>query len=154
MMKHINNTLKSITFHHNKSKIKMDLIQKEYELHALPFKTLVHECIAKILGIHIKKKTATKLLDYFSNVQDCTKKSPAYLFNNDIYKFEQYMVYYEINNKKRMKVYPKLPHPNLYGVRSNVSYPAIQNNIDDSIISLFVGNTIKGVEHVIFKNPS
>ena len=71
------------------------MIQNEYELHALPFKTLVHESIAKILGIHKEKKTASKLLNYFNNVQDCTKNSLAYLFLNDVYKFEQEMVYYK-----------------------------------------------------------
>ena len=59
---HINNVLNSITFYHQKANIETDLIQKEYELHALPFKTLVHECIAKILGIHKEKKTASMSL--------------------------------------------------------------------------------------------
>ena len=150
-IKHINSILKSITFYHNRAKIETDLIQKEYELHALPFKTLVHESIAKILGIHTEKKTATKLLDYVSNVQDCTKNSPAYLFLNDVYKFEQEMVYYEVSS---MKVHPRFLHSNLYAVRSNISDPTIRNNGYDNIISLFVGNTTKGVEHVEFRNPS
>ena len=64
------------------------------------------------------------------------------------------MVYNEINNKKSMKVYPKFLHSNLYGVRSNISDSTIRNNNYNNIISLFVGNTTKGVEHVEFRNPS
>ena len=55
---------------------------------------------------------------------------------------------------KPLKVQPRFLHSNLYGVRSNISYPTVRNNNHDNIISIFVGNTIKGVEHVIFKNPS
>lgn len=154
-IKHINTILKSITFYHDRGKIETDLIQKETELHALPFKTLIHESIAKILGIQKEKKTATKLLDYFSNVQDCTKNSPAYLFLNDVYKFEQEITYYEINEGiNPLKVHPKFLHSNLYAVRSNISDPTIRNNSYDNIVSLFVGNTTKDVEHVEFRNPT
>ena len=53
-----------------------------------------------------------------------------------------------------MNVYPKLLHSTLYGVRSNISDSTVRNNNYDNIISLFVGNTIKGVEHLKFRNPS
>ena len=55
---------------------------KEYELHALPFKILVHELIAETLGIYTEKQTSTKLLDYSSDMKDCTKDSPADSFMN------------------------------------------------------------------------
>ena len=35
-IKHINSTLKSISFYHENVRIKIDLIQKEYELHTSP----------------------------------------------------------------------------------------------------------------------
>ena len=58
------------------------LFLKEYELHVLPFKILVHEDIAETLGIYTEKQTSTKLLDYFSDMKYCTKGSPADSFMN------------------------------------------------------------------------
>ena len=125
---HINNVLKSITFYHDNVKIETDLLQKEYELHALPFKILVHEYIAETLGIYSKKETSTQLLDYFSNMEDCRNHSPAKLFMNDVYKFKQQMVYFEVNKGiTPVKVHPRLFGSTLYAIRSNISETTISS---------------------------
>ena len=151
---HINNVLNSITFYHQKANIETDLIQKEYELHALPFKILINQYIAETLGINKEKKTATKLLDYFTYVEDCVKDSPANLFINDVYKFEYEMVYYEVDKDiNSLQIHPKSFNSHIFGLRSNISDPSIRNNSYDNIISLFIGNETNDVEHVGFKNP-
>ena len=153
-IKHINNVLNSITFYHQKANIETDLIQKEYELHALPFKILINQYIAETLGINKEKKTATKLLDYFTFVEDCAKDSPANLFINDVYKFEYEMVYYEVDKDiNPLQIHPKSFNSHIFGLRSNISDPSIRNNSYDNIISLFIGNETNDVEHVGFKNP-
>ena len=151
---HINNVLNSITFYHQNANIETDLIQKEYELHALPFKILINQYIAETLGINKEKKTATKLLDYFTFVEDCAKDSPANLFINDVYKFEYEMVYYEVDKDiNPLQIHPKSFNSHIFGLRSNISDPSIRNNSYDNIISLFIGNETNDVEHVGFKNP-
>jgi len=151
---HINNVLNSITFYHQNANIETDLIQKEYELHALPFKILINQYIAETLGINKEKKTATKLLDYFTYVEDCVKDSPANLFINDVYKFEYEMVYYEVDKDiNPLQIHPKSFKSHIFGLRSNISDPSIRNNSYDNIISLFIGNETNDVEHVGFKNP-
>ena len=40
---HVKTILKSVTFYHDDAKIETDLVQKEYELHPLPFDILLHE---------------------------------------------------------------------------------------------------------------
>ena len=151
---HINNVLNSITFYHQNAKIETDLIQKEYELNALPFKILINQYIAETLGINKEKKTATKLLDYFTFVEDCAKDSPANLFINDVYKFEYEMVYYEVDKDiNPLQIHPKSFKSHIFGLRSNISDPSIRNNSYDNIISLFIGNETNDVEHVGFKNP-
>ena len=151
---HINNVLNSITFYHQNANIETDLIQKEYELHALPFKILINQYIAETLGINKEKKTATKLLDYFTYVEDCVKDSPANLFINDVYKFEYEMVYYEVDKDiNPLQIHPKSFNSHIFGLRSNISDPSIRNNSYDNIISLFIGNETNDVEHVGFKNP-
>ncbi len=151
---HINNVLNSITFYHQNAKIETDLIQKEYELNALPFKILINQYIAETLGINKEKKTATKLLDYFTYVEDCVKDSPANLFINDVYKFEYEMVYYEVDKDiNSLQIHPKSFNSHIFGLRSNISDPSIRNNSYDNIISLFIGNETNDVEHVGFKNP-
>ena len=151
---HINNVLNSITFYHQNANIETDLIQKEYELHALPFKILINQYIAETLGINKEKKTATKLLDYFTFVEDCAKDSPANLFINDVYKFEYEMVYYEVDKDiNPLQIHPKSFKSHIFGLRSNISDPSIRNNSYDNIISLFIGNETNDVEHVGFKNP-
>ena len=151
---HINNVLNSITFYHQNANIETDLIQKEYELHALPFKILINQYIAETLGINKEKKTATKLLDYFTFVEDCAQDSPANLFINDVYKFKYEMVYYEIGKDiNPLQIHPKSFKSHIFGLRSNISDPSIRNNSYDNIISLFIGNETNDVEHVGFKNP-
>ena len=151
---HINNVLNSITFYHQNANIETDLIQKEYELHALPFKILINQYIAETLGINKEKKTATKLLDYFTFVEDCAQDSPANLFINDVYKFEYEMVYYEVDKDiNPLQIHPKSFKSHIFGLRSNISDPSIRNNSYDNIISLFIGNETNDVEHVGFKNP-
>ena len=151
---HINNVLNSITFYHQNAKIETDLIQKEYELNALPFKILINQYIAETLGINKEKKTATKLLDYFTFVEDCAQDSPANLFINDVYKFKYEMVYYEIGKDiNPLQIHPKSFKSHIFGLRSNISDPSIRNNSYDNIISLFIGNETNDVEHVGFKNP-
>ncbi len=151
---HINNVLNSITFYHQNANIETDLIQKEYELHALPFKILINQYIAETLGINKEKKTATKLLDYFTFVEDCAQDSPANLFINDVYKFKYEMVYYETDKDiNPLQIHPKSFKSHIFGLRSNISDPSIRNNSYDNIISLFIGNETNDVEHVGFKNP-
>jgi hypothetical protein len=151
---HINSVLKSITFYHDNAKIETDLLQKEYELHALPFKILVHEYIAETLGIYTEKKTSIKLLDYFSDMQDCTKDSPATLFMNDVYKFEQRIMYYEVNTTiSPLKVHPRLFQATLYGIRSNISEPTIRSAAYDTLVGLFQDHSKHDMLNIEFRNP-
>ena len=151
---HINSVLKSITFYHDNAKIETDLLQKEYELHSLPFKILLHEYIAETLGIYTEKKTSIKLLDYFSDMQDCTKDSPATLFMNDVYKFEQQMVYYEVNTSiSPLKVHPRLFRSTLYGIRSNISETTISSAHYDTLVALFQDRGKRDVLNIEFQNP-
>ena len=152
---HINSVLKSITFYHDNAKIETDLLQKEYELHSLPFKILVHEYIAETLGIYTEKKTSITLLDYFSDMKDCTKDSPATLFMNDVYKFEQQMVYYEVNKGiPPLKVHPRLFRSTLYGIRSNISETTISSAHYDTLVAVFQDRGKHDVLNIEFQNPS
>ena len=151
---HINDALKSITFYHDDAKIETNLIQKEYELHALPFKVLIHEYIAETLGIYTEKQTSSQLLDYFSNIQDCTKDSPAYMFMNEIYKFKQQLVYYEVNKSiTPLKVHPRLFRSTLYGIRSNISETTISSARYDTIVGVFQDRGKHDVLNIEFQNP-
>ena len=53
----------------------------------------MHDYIAETLGLYTEKRTATKLLDYFTNTMECTNDTPTALFMNDVYTFEQNTVY-------------------------------------------------------------
>ena len=151
---HINDVLKSVTFYHDDAKIETDLIQKEYELHALPFKVLIHEYIAETLGIYTEKLKSSQLLDYFNNIQDCTKDSPAYMFMNDVYKFKQQLVYYEVKKGiSPLKVHPKLFRSTLYGIRSNISETTISSAHYDTIVGLFQDYGKHDVLNIEFQNP-
>ena len=151
---HINDVLKSVTFYHDGGKIETDLMQKEYELHALPFKVLIHEYIAETLGIYTEKLKSSQLLDYFNNIQDCTKDSPAYMFMNDVYKFKQQLVYYEVKKGiSPLKVHPKLFRSTLYGIRSNISETTISSAHYDTIVGLFQDYGKHDVLNIEFQNP-
>ena len=158
---HVNSVIKSITFYHDNAKIETDLVQKffffflkEYELHALPFKILVHEDIAETLGIYTEKQTSTKLLDYFSDMKDCTKDSPADSFMNDVYKFEQQMVYYEVNKGiSPLKIHPRLFRSTLYGIRSNISEATISSAQYDTLVAVFQDRGKHDVLNIEFQNP-
>ena len=151
---HINDVLKSVTFYHDDAKIETDLIQKEYELHALPFKVLIHEYIAETLGIYTEKQKSSQLLDYFNNIQDCTKDSPAYMFMNDVYKFKQQLVYYEVKRGiSPLKVHPKLFRSTLYCIRSNISETTISSAHYDTIVGVFQDHGKHDVLNIEFQNP-
>ena len=151
---HINYVLKSVTFYHDDAKIETDLIQKEYELHALPFKVLIHEYIAETLGIYTEKRKSSQLLDYFKNIQDCTKDSPAYMFMNDVYKFKQQLVYYEVKRGiSPLKVHPRLFRSTLYGIRSNISEATINSAHYDTIVAVFQDRGKRDVLNIEFQNP-
>ena len=151
---HINDVLKSVTFYHDGGKIETDLMQKEYELHALPFKVLIHEYIAETLGIYTEKLKSSQLLDYFNNIQDCTKDSPAYMFMNDVYKFKQQLVYYEVKKGiSPLKVHPRLFRSTLYGIRSNISETTISSAQYDTIVGLFQDHGKHDVLNIEFQNP-
>ena len=151
---HINDVLKSVTFYHDGGKIETDLIQKEYELHALPFKVLIHEYIAETLGIYTEKLKSSQLLDYFNNIQDCTKDSPAFMFMNDVYKFKQQLVYYEVKRGiSPLKVHPRLFRSTLYGIRSNISETTISSAHYDTIVGLFQDYGKHDVLNIEFQNP-
>ena len=151
---HINDVLKSVTFYHDDAKIETDLMQKEYELHALPFKVLIHEYIAETLGIYTEKLKSSQLLDYFNNIQDCTKDSPAYMFMNDVYKFKQQLVYYEVKKGiSPLKVHPRLFRSTLYGIRSNISETTISSAQYDTIVGLFQDHGKHDVLNIEFQNP-
>ena len=151
---HINDVLKSVTFYHDDAKIETDLMQKEYELHALPFKVLIHEYIAESLGIYTEKQKSSQLLDYFNNIQDCTKDSPAYMFMNDVYKFKQQLVYYEVKKGiSPLKVHPKLFRSTLYGIRSNISETTISSAHYDTIVGVFQDHGKHDVLNIEFQNP-
>ena len=151
---HINDVLKSVTFYHDGGKIETDLMQKEYELHALPFKVLIHEYIAETLGIYTEKLKSSQLLDYFNNIQDCTKDSPAYMFMNDVYKFKQQLVYYEVKKGiSPLKVHPRLFRSTLYGIRSNISETTISSAHYDTIVGLFQDYGKHDVLNIEFQNP-
>ena len=151
---HINDVLKSVTFYHDDAKIETDLIQKEYELHALPFKVLIHEYIAESLGIYTEKQKSSQLLDYFNNIQDCTKDSPAYMFMNDVYKFKQQLVYYEVKRGiSPLKVHPKLFRSTLYCIRSNISETTISSAHYDTIVGVFQDHGKHDVLNIEFQNP-
>ena len=151
---HINDVLKSVTFYHDDAKIETDLMQKEYELHALPFKVLIHEYIAETLGIYTEKLKSSQLLDYFNNIQDCTKDSPAYMFMNDVYKFKQQLVYYEVKKGiSPLKVHPRLFRSTLYGIRSNISETTISSAHYDTIVGLFQDHGKHDVLNIEFQNP-
>ena len=130
------------------------MIQKEYELHALPFKVLIHEYIAETLGIYTEKRKSSQLLDYFKNIQDCTKDSPAYMFMNDVYKFKQQLVYYEVKRGiSPLKVHPRLFRSTLYGIRSNISETTISSAQYDTIVGLFQDHGKHDVLNIEFQNP-
>ena len=151
---HINDVLKSVTFYHDDAKIETDLMQKEYELHALPFKVLIHEYIAESLGIYTEKQKSSQLLDYFNNIQDCTKDSPAYMFMNDVYKFKQQLVYYEVKRGiSPLKVHPKLFRSTLYCIRSNISETTISSAHYDTIVGVFQDCGKHDVLDIEFQNP-
>ena len=151
---HINDVLKSVTFYHDDAKIETDLIQKEYELHALPFKVLIHEYIAETLGIYTEKRKSSQLLNYFNNIQDCTKDSPAYMFMNDVYKFKQQLVYYEVKRGiSPLKVHPKLFRSTLYCIRSNISETTISSAHYDTIVGVFQDHGKHDVLNIEFQNP-
>ena len=151
---HINDVLKSVTFYHDDAKIETDLMQKEYELHALPFKVLIHEYIAESLGIYTEKQKSSQLLDYFNNIQDCTKDSPAYMFMNDVYKFKQQLVYYEVKRGiSPLKVHPKLFRSTLYCIRSNISETTISSAHYDTIVGVFQDHGKHDVLNIEFQNP-
>ena len=151
---HINDVLKSVTFYHDDAKIETDLIQKEYELHALPFKVLIHEYIAETLGIYTEKQKSSQLLDYFNNIQDCTKDSPAYMFMNDVYKFQQQLVYYEVKRGiSPLKVHPRLFRSTLYGIGSNISETTISSAHYDTLVAVFQDRGKHDVLNIEFQNP-
>ena len=151
---HINDVLKSVTFYHDDAKIETDLMQKEYELHALPSKVLIHEYIAETLGIYTEKQKSSQLLDYFNNIQDCTKDSPAYMFMNDVYKFKQQLVYYEVERgMSPLKVHPRLFRSTLYGIRSNISETTISSAHYDTIVGVFQDCGKHDVLDIEFQNP-
>ena len=151
---HINNVLKSITFYHDNAKIETDFVQKEYELHALPFKIIVQEYIAETLGIYTEKQTSTQLSDYFSNIQDCTIDSPTYLFMNDVYKFKQQLVYYEVDKSiSPLKIHPRLFRSTLYGIRSNISETTISSAQYDTLVTVFQDRGTHDVLNIEFQNP-
>ena len=151
---HINDVLKSVTFYHDDAKIETDLIQKEYELHALPFKVLIHEYIAETLGIFAEKRKSSQLLNYFNNIQDCTKDSPAYMFMNDVYKFKQQLVYYEVKKGiSPLKVHPRLFRSTLYGIRSNISETTISSARYDTIVGVFQDHGKHDMLNIEFQNP-
>ena len=151
---HINSVLKSITFYHDNGKIETDFVQKEYELHALPFKIIVQEYIAETLGIYTEKQTSTQLSDYFSNIQDCTIDSPTYLFINDVYKFKQQLVYYEVDKSiSPLKIHPRLFRSTLYGIRSNISETTISSAQYDTLVAVFQDRGKHDVLNIEFQNP-
>jgi hypothetical protein len=151
---HINSVLKSITFYHDNAKIETDLVKNEYELHPLPLRILVHYYIAETLGLYTEKRTATKLLDYFTNTMECTNDTPTALFMNDVYTFEQNTVYYEVKkNDSPLKVHPKLFRSTLYGIRSNISEPTIRSAAYDTLVGLFQDHSKHDVLNIEFKNP-
>ena len=151
---HINSVLKSITFYHDNAKIETDFVQKEYELHALPFKIIVQEYIAETLGIYTEKQTSTQLSDYFSNIQDCTIDSPTYLFINDVYKFKQQLVYYEVDKSiSPLKIHPRLFRSTLYGIRSNISETTISSAQYDTLVAVFQDRGKHDVLNIEFQNP-
>ena len=151
---HINDVLKSVTFYHDDAKIETDLIQKEYELHALPFKVLLHEYIAETLGIYTEKQKSSQLLDYFNHIQDCTKDSPTYMFMNDVYKFKQQLVYYEVKRDiTPLKVHPRLFRSTLYGIRSNISETTISSARYDTIVGVFQDHGKHDMLNIEFQNP-
>ena len=151
---HINDVLKSVTFYHDDAKIETDLIQKEYELHALPFKVLIHEYIAETLGIYTEKQKSSQLLDYFNHIQDCTKDSPTYMFMNDVYKFKQQLVYYEVKRDiTPLKVHPRLFRSTLYGIRSNISETTISSARYDTIVGVFQDHGKHDMLNIEFQNP-
>ena len=145
---HVNSVLKLITFYHDNAKIETDLVQNEYEIHSLPFRRiLVHDTIAETLGVYTEKKSATKLLDYFINMQGCINDSPpTTLFMDDVYKFEQELVYYDISNTP-LRVQPKLFQSTLYGIRSNISDPTIRNAQYDTLVGVFQDNRKQDVKN-------
>ena len=151
---HINDVLKSVTFYHDDAKIETDLIQKEYELHALPFKVLIHEYIAETFGIYTEKQKSSQLLDYFNHIQDCTKDSPTYMFMNDVYKFKQQLVYYEVKRDiTPLKVHPRLFRSTLYGIRSNISETTISSAHYDTIVGVFQDHGKHDMLNIEFQNP-
>ena len=151
---HIKSVLKSITFYHDNAKIETDFVQKEYELHALPFKIIVQEYIAETLGIYTEKQTSTQLSDYFSNIQDCTIDSPTYLFMNDVYKFKQQLVYYEVDKSiSPLKIHPRLFRSTLYGIRSNISETTISSAQYDTLVAVFQDRGKHDVLNIEFQNP-
>ena len=57
---------------------------------------------------------------------------------NDVYKFEQNIVYYEFKKTiSPLKVQPKLFRSTLYGIRSNISEPTIHSFAYDSLVGVF-----------------
>ena len=101
-----------------------------------------------------KNKHQHNFLDYFSNIQDCTKDSPAYLFMNDVYKFKQQLVYYEVKSDiSPLKVHPRLFRSTLYGIRSNISETTISSAHYDTLVALFQDRGKHDVLNIEFQNP-
>ena len=73
---------------------------------------------------------------------------------NDVYKFEQQMVYYEINQGiNPLKVHPKLLRSTLYGIRSNISEATIRSAQYDTLIAVFQDRGKHDVLNIEFQNP-
>ena len=94
--------------------------------------------IAETLGIYTEKIKSSQLLDYFNHIQECTKDSSIYMFMNDVYKFKQQLVYYEVKRGiSPLKVHPRLFRSTLYGIRSNISEATINGAHYDTIVAVF-----------------
>ena len=160
---HLNNVLKHVSIHFNGSNIVSNLIEKGEQtyLNHVEHEVFIEGDLGDVLNLNktdIKKVTISCLRDIMKGWVEKRKFYPQHpvFFLEKALGVKLDMSYYVIptNMKPTMMQIDYFKTDGvLFGIRSNISDPTIRNNSYDNIISLFVGNTSKDVEHVEFKNP-
>ena len=160
---HLNNVLKHVSIHFNGSKIINNLIEKGEQtyLNHVEHEVFIEGDLGDVLNLNktnIKKVTISSLRDILKGWIEKRKFYPGHpvFFLEKALGAKWDMSYYVIptNMKPTMMQIDYFKTDGvLFGIRSNISDPTIRNNSYDNIISLFVGNTSKDVEHVEFRNP-
>ena len=110
--------------------------------------------IAEILNISEGRKRKMTLSDVM-NIDILTPGgSCAEKFQNEVYKLNQNVVYNEIlpESKETNPLYPELFPSVIYGLRSTISEPTIENQ-NMILLQLYLSINIKGM-YIEFKNPS